>query len=335
MFAYNKSSLRRFIVSNDLNFTHIQTQNNLESAILRYQNSLLTSNKQLIEKCYKEVCKIYPPLMHMQEWWNQYHYLYDSHEDFESDYIKIFCNVLSNWKPRSKRKQSRYNGTGEFKNYFIGALQHNYINLVKADNAGKRNPSQKCPICETWVNPLSTHVLNHHQDLLWEYLLERKINVNLLDRCSFCKTHKMPKTYVCYDDCPNIDESPCESCIRKKKTELIKKHLISKHSSLLFQRFNDLYPNYQTVSPRALSVYMSEENDDDENCYYDQMKDDSKLESLLMMKMTTIESTILRNALNSNSQIKYDHKLYNCTIDEFNNALDNIKSKMALFGIEG
>jgi hypothetical protein len=33
---------------------------------------------------------------------------------------------------------------------------------------------------------------------------------------------------------------------------------------MLFQRFNELYPNHQTVSPRALSVYMSEENDSDE-----------------------------------------------------------------------
>ena len=135
-------------MSNDLKNNNSQIQENLEISILKYQRSLLTSNKQLIEKCYREVCKIYPPLLHMQEWYSQYHYLYDSHEDFESDYIKIFCNVLSNWKPRSKRKISRYNGTGEFKNYFIGALQHNYINLVKADNAGKRNPSQKCPICE-------------------------------------------------------------------------------------------------------------------------------------------------------------------------------------------
>ena len=71
----------------------IKTQENLEKAILKYQDALLTDNKWAIDKSYKEICKIYPPYLHMQEWWNQYHYLYDSQEDFAQDYIRIFCNV--------------------------------------------------------------------------------------------------------------------------------------------------------------------------------------------------------------------------------------------------
>ena len=67
----------------------IRTQENLEVAILKYQESLLSGNKWRIDRQYKEVCKLYPPYLHMQEWWNQYHYLYDSQEDFASDYIKI------------------------------------------------------------------------------------------------------------------------------------------------------------------------------------------------------------------------------------------------------
>lgn len=322
-------------MSNDLKSANIQTQISLEAAILRYQKSLLTTNKQLIERCYREICRIYPPLTHMQEWWNQYHYLYDSHEDFESDYIKIFCNVLSNWQPRSKRKVSRYNGTGEFKNYFIGALQHNYINLVKADNAGKRNPSQKCPICEKWVNPLSTHILNCHQDIMWNWMKEQKYDFTQLDRCPLCKTHKMPRTYNCSDECENQVEGGCLDCIQNKKIEIIKKHLISKHSTILFQRFNELYPNHQTVSPRALSVYMSEDNDSEENCYYDQIKDDNLIEKFMMLEMSDLESKIINNALNGPSSIKFDSKLYNCSMDEFNCAVESIKNKMVLVGLEG
>lgn len=322
-------------MSNDLKSANIQTQISLEAAILRYQKSLLTANKQLIERCYREICRIYPPLTHMQEWWNQYHYLYDSHEDFESDYIKIFCNVLSNWQPRSKRKVSRYNGTGEFKNYFIGALQHNYINLVKADNAGKRNPSQKCPICEKWVNPLSTHILNCHQDIMWNWMKEQKYDFTQLDRCPLCKTHKMPRTYNCSDECENQVEGGCLDCIQNKKIEIIKKHLISKHSTILFQRFNELYPNHQTVSPRALSVYMSEDNDSEENCYYDQIKDDNLIEKFMMLEMSDLESKIINNALNGPSSIKFDSKLYNCSMDEFNCAVESIKNKMVLVGLEG
>ena len=313
----------------------IATQENLEKAILRYQDSLLSGNKWRIDRCYKEVCKLYPPYLHMQEWWSQYHYLYDSQEDFASDYIKIFCNVLSNWKPRNTRKVSRYGGSGEFKNYFIGALQHNYINLVKADNAGKRNPTQKCPVCEKWVNPLSTHILHHHADILWKHLIDTGIVLEEVERCPFCKSHKMPRSYECLENCEHKKDGACVECIIVQRTAIIKKHILSKHSSKLFQKFNELFPDYQTVSPRALSVYLPEENDGDDVCYYDNIKDDNKIHSLLRISMSAVESKILQHILNGNSKLKFDPKLYDCTSTEFYNAVENIKNKMSLVGIEG
>ena len=313
----------------------IATQENLEKAILRYQDSLLSGNKWRIDRCYKEVCKLYPPYLHMQEWWSQYHYLYDSQEDFASDYIKIFCNVLSNWKPRNTRKVSRYGGSGEFKNYFIGALQHNYINLVKADNAGKRNPTQKCPVCEKWVNPLSTHILHHHADILWKHLIDTGIVLEEVERCPFCKSHKMPRSYECLENCEHKKDGACEECIIVQRTAIIKQQILSKHSSMLFQKFNELFPDYQTVSPRALSVYLPEENDGDDVCYYDNIKDDNKIHSLLRISMSTVESKILQHILNGNSKLKFDPKLYDCTSTEFYNAVENIKNKMSLVGIEG
>lgn len=322
----------RLFVSNEL--LNARTQENLEQAIIKYQKSLTTNNGQLIDKCYKDVCKLYPPMMHMQEWWNQYHYLYDSQEDFSQDYIRIFCNVLSNWKPRNVRKKSRYDGSGEFKNYFIGALQHNYINLVKADNAGKRNPSQKCPICEKWVNPLSTHILNHHAHIMWDHLKATKIDVDEIDHCPFCKSHKMPRTFECLETCENKEDGGCENCKIEIRKKAIKKHFLSKHSTILFQKFNELYPNYQTISPRAMSVYMSEE-DDDENCYYDQVEDTNRLDVLLKYSMNDIESKIINSALSGTKDIKYDSKTYDCSLDEFQEALENIKNKMALCGLGG
>ncbi len=312
----------------------IRTQENLETAILKYQEALLSGNKWRIDRNYKEVCKLYPPYLHMQEWWNQYHYLYDSQEDFASDYIKIFCNVLSNWKPRNTRKVSRYGGSGEFKNYFIGALQHNYINLVKADNAGKRNPSQKCPICEKWVNPLSTHILVHHHHILWDHLISTGIILEELERCAFCKSHKMPRSYECDENCETKKDGGCEICIVKKRTEIIRKHILSKHSSMLFQKFNELYPDYQTVSPRALSVYMSEEDDNEDICYYDSLKDENKINNLMNLSLDEVENKIISTILNGSSKLKYDSKLYGCTASEFNKAVENIKTKMSLIGIE-
>ena len=313
----------------------LKNQENLEKSILRYQDSLLTGNKWKIDRSYKEVCKLYPPYLHMQEWWNQYHYLYDSQEDFASDYIKIFCNVLSNWKPRNTRKISRYGGSGEFKNYFIGALQHNYINLVKADNAGKRNPSQKCPICEKWVNPLSTHILNHHHHILWDHLKNTGIILEDLERCAFCKNHKMPRSYDCSEECTSKKDGACEKCMIEKRTAVIKKHILSKHSSMLFQKFNELYPDYQTVSPRALSVYMSEEDENEDVCYYDNVKYSNKVNDLLNLSMSDVETKIINNILNGSAKLKFDSKLYNCTATEFNNAVENIKSKLSIVGLEG
>lgn len=315
-------------------------QENLENNILKYQKSLLTKNKQLIEKCYRDICYIYPPMLHSQEWWNQYHYLYDSYEDFEADYIRVFCNVLQNWKPRSKRKQSRYNGTGEFKNYFIGALQHNYINMVKADNAGKRNPVQKCPICEQWVNPLSTHLITSHKELMWDYMKQQGYTLCELDRCPLCKTHKMPRSYICFNDCDNQTDGGCKSCIAIKKLDHIKKHLISKHSSLLFQKFNELYPNCHTVSPRALSVYLPDDSDSDDNCFYDQIEDVKSIGDLYNVHITDLENKIIEKVMSTpvkkkHINIEYDAKLYKCTIDEFNEALDSLKNKMSIIGLEG
>jgi len=311
------------------------SQEKLELAILEYQESLKVGNKYAIDRGYKNVCRIYSPTAHMQEWYNQYHYLYDSHEDFAQDYIRVFCNVLSNWKPRNARKISRYDGSGEFKNYFIGALQHNFINLVKSDNAGKRNPSQKCPICEKWVNPLSTHILNHHQNILWEHLESINVDLSVITHCPFCKSHKMPKTFECLETCLDKEPGGCKVCANYYRLTAIKKHFLSKHSSLLFQKFNILYPNYQTVSPRALSVYMAEDEDGEQNCYYDHIKDENKVSNLLQIGMSDLEGKILRQALSSHSQVKFDENVYNCSLDEFNIALNNIKDKMSLMGLEG
>lgn len=315
-------------------------QENIENAILKYQNSLLTNNKDLIEKCYREICKLYPPLLHSQEWWLQYNYLFDSKEDFEADYIRVFCNVLSKWKPKSKRKQSRYNGTGEFKNYFIGALQHNYINFVKRDSAAKRNINQKCPICNQWVNPLSSHLLKVHKELMWEQMEEQGHVLCELEKCPLCKTHKMPRSYSCLENCDLKVEGGCEKCIKNQKLDLLKSHLISKHSTLLFQRFNKLYPNNPTVSPRSLSVYLSDENDSEDNCYYDQLENVKTLGDLYNIDITDLEIKIIEKVLktpikNDHISVEYDAKSYKCSQDEFNKALNSLRNKMSIVGLEG
>jgi hypothetical protein len=145
----------------------------------------------------------------------------------------------------------------------------------------------------------------------------------------------MPRTYECLEDCNDKEETACERCLISQRTAVIKKHILSKHSSLLFQKFNELYPDYQTVSPRALSVYLSDEDDGEGVCYYDSLKDDNKVGNFLKLEMNDVESKIIKNILNGNLKIKYDPKLYQCSISEFNIAVENIKNKMSIAGIEG
>jgi hypothetical protein len=104
---------------------------------------------------------------------------------------------------------------------------------------------------------------------------------------------------------------------------------------MLFQKFNELYPYYQTISPRALSVYMADENEGDDSCYYDQIEDKNKINNLLEIAMSDVEHLILSQALSGHSSVKFDEKLYKCTIDEFNTAMDKIKEKMSMVGLEG
>ena len=144
----------------------------------------------------------------------------------------------------------------------------------------------------------------------------------------------MPRSYDCSEECMSKQDGACESCMIEKRTAVIKKHILSKHSSMLFQKFNELYPDHQTVSPRALSVYMSEDDDSEDVCFYDNIKDSNKVNDLLSLSMTDIETKIVNNILNGSLKLKFDSKLYNCTALEFNNAVENIKSKLSIIGLE-
>jgi hypothetical protein len=52
------------------------------------------------------------------------------------------------------------------------------------------------------------------------------------------------------------------------------------------------------------------------------------------MDLSHVEHLIMNNALNGISKIKFDTNIYDCTIDEFNKALDSLKNKMSLVGLE-
>ena len=290
----------------------------LEKSVLDYQKSLESDNKTDIDLAYQKVVKLYNPLDFYSNWYEQYKYLFDSEDDFVADYLRVFATVLKNWKPRNLRAKSRYEGSGEFKNYFIGSLYHNYINMVKSDQAAKRNLTKQCPICFEWVNPISTHLITFHADILWNYLEELDIDLDSLTNCPLCTNFKITKSVL---------------SSREKTTQILKAHFISKHTSMLFNKFNELYPDISTISPKITSTYIEE--DSDELDIYDVTETkDCLVSKLLLSDLDPIQKTIVENILNGESNLIYKADRYRCTKEEWENALQSLKETINIYGWE-
>jgi hypothetical protein len=297
-------------------YIHSALQEQLEEAVLNYQVAYKKGGA-FIEAAYKRVVNLYDPLDFYHAWYEQYKYLFDSEEDFISDYLRVFVTVLLNWKPRNLRKKSRYNGSGEFKNYFIGSLYHNFINMVKSDQAAKRNLTKQCPICNEWVNPISTHLISCHSNLLWDYLEEINIDIDSLTSCPICSNYKLPKS----------------ANNKEKIKEQIKAHFISKHTSLLFHKFNDLFPDISTISPKLVSSFIEEDEDDLD--IYDVTEDkDYLVSNLLLMDLSEFERKIVEQILNGEIEIFYKPEKHKCTQEEWDMAMENIKEAMNICGFK-
>jgi len=171
---------------------------------------------------------------------------------------------------------------------------------------------------------------------LWAQLKINGHNIETLTNCPLCKSHKLPRQYNCLINEGEIctGAGDCAECKRVGINNAIRKHMLSKHSTLLFQRFNETYPGYQTVSPRALSIYTNEDEDGDEGCYYDKVEERNNLNNLMSMDLNDIENKILANILNGSTNLKFDAALYNCSIEEFNDAIDGLRDKMSIAGLE-
>ena len=292
-------------------------QKSLEEAVLNYQSISKTGSKIDVDIAYKKITTLYNPLDFSNAWYDQYKYLFDSREDFESDYLRVFITVLLGWKPRSLRKKSRYDGSGEFKNYFIGSLYHNYINLVKSDQAAKRNITKQCPICLDWVNPISTHLIVEHSYLLWDALHEMDIDLESLSSCPLCTNFKISKS----------------ADSRAKLIELLKAHFISKHTSILFNRFNDLYPDVSTISPKVVSTYI-EEGDDMLDIYDVTEEKSNLLNKLYLLDLSDLQKNIIYQVLNGELNMTYKPEKYKCTKDEWEQALEKLKEAINICGYE-
>lgn len=284
----------------------------LEDLIVRYQNSIKDGRPVEQEELFERICEMYQPLSYIPKWYPKYQHLCDSEDDFKQDFMRVFCATLVAWKPRHERKASRYGGKGDFKNFFWGALSHSYINGVKSEAAGKRNIPQMCPICNEWCQPLSTHVLEKHVHLMWDKLKSLGYDITTMTKCPLCKSYKPPKT--------DVDPS-----------EHLRRHLVSMHSSLIFEHFHELHPDYVTVSAKPMSVY-GDGSDGEEVSAYDTTTATPGIDALLTQNLTPLQRRLVENILNGATSLKYSPS-YDCTEDEFLDAVEGLQDALVVSGI--
>jgi hypothetical protein len=298
----------------------------LEEAILDYQGALQAGDRDRQTDAYERICRIYRPQDYISKWYPHYKHLFDSEEDFRQDYMRVFCTTLAAWKPRHLRKPSRYGGKGHFQNFFWGALSHAYINGVKSEAAAKRNLSQRCPLCGEWCNPLSTHLLSHHSELLWQHIEDIGYNLRELRGCPFCQSFKVPKK----------GEAETEDAYTDRLEALLKKHTLSMHSSVLFEYFHDRYPDYVTVSARPVSIYGFDPGSGDESNAYEGVASRPGMTELMALDLSEVQLRIIERILNGvgAEQVSY-HADFGCSEEEFEEELEGLKVALVIAGLEG
>ncbi len=301
----------------------------LEICILKYQEAMKLNNRFEVNDLYKKICELYTPSNYSNYWWRKYGHLYEEREDFEQEYIRIFCRVLNEWRPRNVRGESRYGGKGYFQNFFYGSLSHHFTNIVKSLSSNKRNVATRCPLCEQWCNTLSTHLREHHAHLLWDHLEDCGRRVEDMITCPFCKSYKAPRNIECVHS-----EIPCEDCVHKAHVANMKKHLMSKHSNYLFEKFHDMHPQYSTLSSKPMSIHFNDSENEDSSLY-DVIESNDSFDNLMSSNLSEIQQKMIVKVLNGAHSLKYDSSLYKCTQQEFQKEFEDLKTVMILNGLEG
>jgi len=281
-----------------------------ETKILEYQESVNNNNISLSNELFRKICNIYKPEKYINTWQKQYQYLYDSPEDFKQEYMKIFITTLKKWKPRDLRNKSRYNGVGSFKNYFWGSLSHNFINVVKAvEGSAKRNISTRCPECNEWHNPISSHIIKNHTSVLWEKLNNDGIMINVICECPFCSNNIYKGT------------------TKITNNDLVKKHIISKHLPLLFEAFSEKHPDFVHHNTKHFSVDL--EGEDSTNIYDITPSSETLISKLVNSNLSEIQKIMIDHIFSKqNAAFIYSAKLYKCEECVFNEELEDLKEKI-------
>lgn len=303
-------------------------QETLENLILLYQKAFQIKSYSIADDYFKSICEEYRPKAYIHKWYSKYGHLYDSPDDFEQEYMSAFISAVRKWKPRELRRKSKHDGKGYFMNYFWACLRYKFINEVKAEATCKMNTAKQCPLCCDWYSPLSTHLIKNHPELLWDHIAESGLNINTLKSCPYCSTFKVNKLSSCEHSAPG-----CKECNTKNHNLLLRKHLLSNHSNLLFERFHALYPETITLSSKPVSVNIYDEDEGD-STIYDFMPSHDTISSLIDNGVTGTQMSIISRIIDHGViELRYDPKLYNCSESEFQAELEDLRTKLVVCGI--
>ena len=108
------------------------------------------------------------------------------------------------------------------------------------------------------------------------------------------------------------------------------------HSPLLFERFREIYPSHNTMSSKPSSVYFGDDSGEkDEVNLYDITPDTGRIDALFASSLSPIQKKIIEKILIQRArEVHYDSDVYNCSLEEFDSELEDLRTKMLLCGLE-
>ena len=191
------------------------------------ENSISMYQETGVELDFILVKAIYEPERYSWRWRERYSHLFDSTEDFDSVYEECFVRACRGYADEAGRKSLGIEvmGNGSFNNYFYGVLGNTFANIMKSKSCESRNPGLRCPACDAIVAPLNTHVLRDHSEYADSIVSE-------------IVGKQGTKPWIC---------SLCPAYARKMKfedKEDLRKHVVAKHSTAVFERFSREHPNH-------------------------------------------------------------------------------------------
>lgn len=337
------------ICGQDIRLVTNQTidQEKVLNHIIYYHDHMISSSgyyKAQLDSYYEQIVKLYDPMgpKVFNKWWRERSWLFNFDEDlFKSDYLFVFMRCINAYKTKINLEEEGkiIQGDGSFNNFFWYALERHYSNEIKKMTAQKRNPAQTCPICNARVQPLSTHLLKKHADLALHTVAAMGFEVeDFRDGCPLCPSH-LPR--------PKITST---------KVNKILAHLISEHSSTVFDAFNEKYPGYELLDghTKSVSEYRVEHEDGSEIDIIDlaansgdhdmfrsvgDIQTKEAIESFLSMDMDEDEKLILdyiadEPKIKNIAGGKLNHKKVGLPKRRFEKALESLQEKLSSVGFE-